>query len=97
LSRCCAPIARRRPQQLRLSQNRRGDIGHGPEAFHLEVRRCERINIWRGLEDAERAAGELDLPVHCFRRPGNRGRPTMWYAALALDELLALLKLREGP
>jgi hypothetical protein len=73
------------------AQSGRGDLALGPEGVCFEVRRQERFNIWRALEDAERQAGELELPVVAFRRSRSG-----WYAALELDELLALLQLREA-
>jgi hypothetical protein len=72
------------------AQERIGDIRHGPEAVHFEVRRRERFNLWEALEKAEREAEPGHLPIVPFRR--NR---TSWKAALEFAELCALLKLRE--
>jgi hypothetical protein len=56
------------------------------------------MNIGRGLEDGERAAGELDLVVLCFRRSGHRGRPRHPVrGAPSSTSCSPLLKLREGP
>jgi Holliday junction resolvase len=73
------------------AQLARGDIRRGPEGVHIEVRRRETIKIWACLEDAEREADDHQLPVLAFRR--NRSG---WYAALPLEELLELLRLREA-
>jgi hypothetical protein len=69
------------------SQDGRGDIGRGPEGVHFEVRRRERLDIWKSIADAERAAGEGELPVVAFRRSRSG-----WYACLPLDGLLGLLR-----
>lgn len=67
-----------------------GDV-QGPPGVVFEVKRAEKLNIWQALEQAEAGATNRELPVVAFRR--NRSG---WYAALPLDELLALLKLREA-
>jgi len=67
-----------------------GDV-QGPAGVVFEVKRTERLNIWEAIEQAETGATNRELPVVAFRR--NRSG---WYAALPLDELLALLKLREA-
>lgn len=74
------------------TQRGRGDIALGPGGVHFEVRRRETACIWAWLEDAEREAAPTELPVVAFRRSRSG-----WYAALPLDELLALLRLREAP
>jgi hypothetical protein len=73
------------------SQAGRGDVAGGPADVHFEIRRRERAELWAWLADAERGAGADELPLLVFRRSRSR-----WYAALPLDELLALLWLREG-
>ena len=69
------------------SQRERGDVAGGPDGVHFEVRRREALNIWRSLETAELDARPAEIPVVAFRR--NR---TGWYAALPLEQLLALLR-----
>jgi len=68
-----------------------GDIAHGPAGVLLECKRTERLRIrdaWaQASRDAERAAL---LPVLATR--WSRGP---WLAIVELDELLALLELRE--
>lgn len=67
-----------------------GDIIGGPTDVHLEVKCRERCAIWEWIAQAEGEARPTDMPVVVFRR--NRSG---WYACLSLDELLALLALRE--
>lgn len=69
------------------TQHARGDIADGPLDTHIEVRRREQINIWACLDQAERDAKPGDAPVVAFRRSRS-----VWYAALPLDILLALLE-----
>lgn len=68
----------------------RGDVDNGPAGVHIECKRSERAAIWEWLAQAERDAGDTKIAVVAFRR--SRGK---WYAVLALDELLALVKHRE--
>lgn len=68
-----------------------GDIIAGPADVHLEVKHRERCLIWDWVQQAESEARPTDLPVVAFRR--NRSQ---WMAAVPLDELLALLRLREA-
>lgn len=72
-------------------QASRGDVTNGPAATHFEVKRVERLAIWSAIAQAEADARAHDLPVVAFRRSRSG-----WYAALPLDELLALLRLREA-
>lgn len=58
---------------------------------HFQVRRKESLRLWEALADTAAEAAEHDLPVLVFRR--NRSK---WYAALELDELIPLLRLREA-
>lgn len=67
-----------------------GDV-QGPPGVVFEVKRTERLRIHEALEQAAAGCQPHELPVLAFRR--SRGR---WYAALELDELLALLRLREA-
>jgi hypothetical protein len=69
------------------------DIAHGPADVLLEVKRTERLRLresWRQVERDAWAAGPGILPVLATR--WNRGP---WLAVTELDELLALLALRE--
>jgi hypothetical protein len=73
------------------AQRTRGDIRNGPPGCHFEVKRQERLNVPAALRQVESDANPLDLPV-LVHRPSRQE----WCATLPLDELLALLKLREG-
>lgn len=73
-------------------QRARGDIANGPQAVHIEVKRQERLNVPKALRQVEADANPLDLPVLVHRPSGQD-----WCATLPLDELLALLRLREQP
>jgi hypothetical protein len=68
-----------------------GDISRGPQGVLLEVKRTERLRLrdaWaQASTDADRAGL---LPVVATRWNGGP-----WLAVLELDELLALLALRE--
>jgi hypothetical protein len=68
-----------------------GDIAHGPEGVLIECKRTERLRIrdaWaQASADADRAGRS---PVVCTR--WNAGP---WLAVVELDDLLALLELRE--
>lgn len=55
----------------------------------VEVKYQETLKIWQALAQCEEAAHATEIPVVAFRRNGSQ-----WYAALPLDELLALLQLR---
>lgn len=68
----------------------RGDILNGPQGVHIEVKRHERLNVPAALDQISRDADPLDLPV-LIHRPSRHE----WMATLPLDELLALLQLRE--
>lgn len=67
-----------------------GDILGGPTDVHVEVKHRERCAIWEWLAQAEADARPTDMPVVVFRRNHSK-----WYATVPLDELLALLRLRE--
>jgi hypothetical protein len=69
----------------------RGDIANGPPGCHFEVKRQERLNVPKALRQVESDANPLDIPV-LVHRPSRQD----WCATLPLDELLALLKLREA-
>jgi hypothetical protein len=68
-----------------------GDLLEGPVDVSWEIKRCETVRIWQWLTQLLAAARPTDLPVLVFRR--NRSR---WWAAVPLEDLLALLREREG-
>lgn len=72
------------------TQNARGDFANGPAGTHLEAKRCEKTKVWEWMAQAESECG-LNTPVVAFRRSNSP-----WLACIHLDELLALLQLRES-
>lgn len=58
---------------------------------HFQIKRTERLELWKALEQAESEAAETDLPIVAFRRNGSR-----WYCVLDAAELVALLRMRES-
>ena len=73
------------------NQMGRGDIARGPEGVSIEVKRTQRLDLYRALKQCEDDAGPYCTPVLAFRRDGDP-----WRAVIDLDELLSLLALREG-
>lgn len=72
------------------NQSGRGDVSHGPAGVHLEIKRHERLNVCKALDQAIADAPEHDIPV-VVHRPSRH----VWMATLELSELLPLLALRE--
>jgi hypothetical protein len=72
-------------------QQTRGDITNGPAGAHLEIKRQERLNVPAALRQAHADANPLDVPI-VIHRPSRQA----WMATLPLDDLLALLQLRES-
>lgn len=69
-----------------------GDIAHGPAGVILEVKRHGgRLDLPAAVRQASTAAGLGEVPVVAHRRDTED-----WQATLPLDELLALLRLRES-
>lgn len=68
----------------------RGDVIHGPVSCHIEIKRVEKLNVPKALDQVARDADPTLIPV-LVHRPSRHG----WMATLPLDELLALLKFRE--
>ncbi len=73
-------------------QDGRGDVTNGPAGCHIEVKRHEKLNVPKAFDQAVADADALDIPV-VVHRPSRHE----WMATLPLDELLALLQLRESP
>jgi hypothetical protein len=74
------------------------DIAHGPADVVIESKRTERLRLresWRQVEHDAKVAGAGILPVLATRWSGTRHEPAPWLAITELDELLALLALRE--
>jgi hypothetical protein len=66
-----------------------GDLANGPQGVSWEVKRTNRLRIRDAWAQATAAAGG-DTPVVATRWDGGP-----WLAVVELDELLALLELRE--
>lgn len=67
--------------------------------IHWQVKRLERLNIWSALDQTITEALPTDLPVLAFRRNHTRSSlpsRSLWFGALELGELLALLRMREA-
>ena len=58
--------------------------------LHIEVKRCERLNVPEAMHQAERDAAENALPVVAHRR--NREK---WMISLRLDDLLEILSMKK--
>lgn len=58
--------------------------------LHIEVKRCERLNVTEAMHQAERDATEDALPVVAHRR--NREK---WLITLRLTDLLEILSARK--
>lgn len=58
---------------------------------HWQIKRTEKLELWKAIEQAETEARDHDIPVVAFRR--NRSG---WYCVIEADELVALLKMREA-
>lgn len=57
---------------------------------HFQIKRTEKLELWKAIHQAESEARDNDLPIVAFRR--NRSR---WYCVVDAAELIALLRLRE--
>lgn len=97
----CKLLAPHWPEATRnLDQfgTRKQDVLHVAD-LHIQCKRVERLNIWEALDQTVLEAAPGDLPVLAFRRNWSRctlpSRST-WFGALELDELIALLRLRES-
>lgn len=56
--------------------------------FHIESKRCERVELWKWIEQARADAGDKPICV-CHRKSREK-----WVAVVDLDELLKLIKAR---
>jgi Holliday junction resolvase len=88
-----AEILRRHGFQARRGFQARGeeepDVVTALPGFRIEVKRCERLDLWRALrqiDDAIDPEDDVTVPLLVFRR--NRSR---WYAALPFEDLLDLI------
>jgi hypothetical protein len=58
--------------------------------WHVQAKWQERLNVWACLDQTLREANPGDVPILAFKR--NR---SPWFAALELDELIPLMRLKE--
>lgn len=72
------------------AQRGRSDVRRGPEGCAIEIKRQERLNVPAAFDQLKRDSYATDIPV-LVHRPSRHE----WMATLPLDELLALLALRE--
>jgi hypothetical protein len=68
-----------------------GDIVEGIPDVSIEVKRAEACRIWDWLAQCHAAAKPTDMPLLAFRRNNSQ-----WYAAVPLEDLLDLLRERQG-
>lgn len=61
------------------------DVRHALNGLHFEVKRCERLQLWQALEQAQADAGER-VPVVAHR--SNR---RSWVVVLSADDFLCLI------
>jgi hypothetical protein len=72
------------------------DIAHGPRNVVIDVKRTERLRLRDAWRQAEQAADEAGcIPVVATRWSATPKQSAVWLAILELEELLALLHLRE--
>ena len=71
-------------------QRGRNDIAGGPEGCAIEVKRHEKLNVPKALDQLMADSDPLDMPV-LVHRPSRHE----WMATLPLEDLLDLLSLRE--
>lgn len=80
--------ARRTPNSGGLAW--RGDLA-GVPGYVIEVKRCERFDVPRWLEQAHAAARGGEVPILAFRRSMGGGVAGRWHAALPLEDLARLI------
>jgi hypothetical protein len=56
-------------------------------AFHLEVKRQERLRVPEWMAQAEAESPDGFIPLLCYRRSNEK-----WHAVLGLGDLLGLIK-----
>lgn len=78
----------RRGQQYRGGEHSADVVCAELSPLHFEVKRTEALRLWEALEQAERDAGQGEIPVVAHRA---NDRP--WVVILKLDDLLTLADL----
>lgn len=63
------------------------DVKHNMGDYHLEAKFSEHFAVWAALAQAERDAGEDEVPIVVFKR--NRSKV---YAVLEFEELIEIIK-----
>ena len=63
------------------------DVKHNMGKYHLEAKFSEHFAVWSALAQAERDAGDDEVPIVVFKR--NRSKV---YAVLEFDELIEIIK-----
>lgn len=56
----------------------------GLDGYHIEVKRCERVQMFEWIAQAEHDAKDGAVPIVVFRKNGTR-----WYVAVSLDDFLS--------
>ena len=62
----------------------------GLDGFHLEVKRCEKAQIWEWIAQAERDHKEGTVPLVVFRRSRS-----LWMVCLNFEAFLEILRSNE--
>lgn len=68
-------------------ENPRADLRTNINHTSWEIKRVEKLNFWSAIAQSEKAAGEKNNSVMCFRR--NR---EPWRVVISLDYYLDLIK-----
>lgn len=63
------------------------DVKHNMGKYHLEAKFSEHFAVWSALAQAERDAGDDEVPIVVFKR--NRSKV---YAVLEFEELIEIIK-----
>lgn len=66
------------------------DVKCSMDGIHWECKKVEKLNIWNALKQAQRDAGDDEMPAVVFSR--NRERD---YVAVAFDDFMKMYKSYE--
>ena len=77
----------RRGQQFQGSPES-PDVVSEIQGVHWEVKRTEKLSLWKALEQAKKDAGESDIPIVAHK--ANR-KP--WCVIMQLEDLIPYLKI----
>jgi hypothetical protein len=85
-----ANILKRRGYKARRGQQYSGANGDadvvGLPGFHIEVKRVEKLNLGKAMDQAKRDASKDEVPIVFHRK--NNGK---WQATLMLDDFLDIV------